>query len=79
MNYQNNWYWNAENPTSVHTEEGGVWCTISVCTIIGPIFYDNTINAARYVNHILRPFLSDLTEEEERLRSVSQQDTQQLT
>jgi hypothetical protein len=41
----------------LHDERIGVWCAISTCRIIGPIFYDSTLNAARYVNNILSSFL----------------------
>jgi hypothetical protein len=47
---------------------------ISVCRIIGSIFDNDTVHAARYVNNILSPFFTKLTEEE-RLYSVFQQDS----
>jgi hypothetical protein len=34
------------------------------CTQDNWIFYDDTVNAVRYVNNILRPFFTYLTEEE---------------
>jgi hypothetical protein len=79
VNSQNNWYWRAENPRFIHElplpdEEIGVWCAINACRIIGTIFYNDTVNALRYVNNILRPFLSELREEE-RLYGVLQQDS----
>jgi hypothetical protein len=78
VNSQNR-YWSAENPRLIHElplhdEKIGVLCAISAHTIIGPIFYDNTVNAARYVNGILSPFFTELAEEE-RLYSVFQQDS----
>jgi hypothetical protein len=44
---------------------------MSARKVIGPIFYDYTVNAVRYVNNILRPFFAELTEEE-RLYGVFQ-------
>jgi hypothetical protein len=51
-----------------------VWCAISTRRITGPIFYNNTVNAARYMNNNLSPFFAELTEEE-RLYGVFQQDS----
>jgi hypothetical protein len=59
---------------SLHDEKICVWCVISAHKITGLIFYDNTVNAARYVNNILSPFCAKLTEEE-RLYCVFQQDS----
>jgi hypothetical protein len=61
VNSRNNRYWSAENPGIVHElplydETIGVWCAMSARRVIGPIFYDYTVNAVRYVNNILRPF-----------------------
>jgi hypothetical protein len=42
--------------------------------VIGPIFYDDTFNAVRNVNNILRPVIAELTEEE-RLHGAFQQDS----
>jgi hypothetical protein len=69
VNSQNNQYWSAENPRLIHVlplhyEKIGVWCVINAHRMIRPIFYDNTVNAARYVNHHLSPFFAKLTEEE---------------
>jgi hypothetical protein len=69
VNSQNNWYRSAENPRFIHKlplhdETIGVWYAISAHRITGPIFYDDTVNAARYVNNILSPFFAKLTEEE---------------
>jgi hypothetical protein len=79
VNFWNNQYWSAENPKFIHKlpfhdERIGVWCAISAYRIIGPIFYDDTVNAARYVNNILSPFFAKLTEEK-RLYSVLQLDS----
>jgi hypothetical protein len=77
VNSQNNRYWSAENPKFIrelplHDKRIGVWCVISASRIIGPIFYDDTVNAARYMNNILSPLFTELTEEE-RLYGVVQQ------
>jgi hypothetical protein len=40
----------------LYEERIGVWCAINAHRITGPIFHDDTINAARYVNNILSPF-----------------------
>jgi hypothetical protein len=79
VNSQNNQYWSAENPRLIHElplhdEEIGVSCAISACRIIRPVIYDDSLNAARYVNNILSPFFTKLTEEE-RLYGVFQQDS----
>jgi hypothetical protein len=56
------------------TKKIGVWCAISARRITGPIFYDNTVNAAMYKNNILSPFSAQSTEEE-RLYGIFQQDS----
>jgi hypothetical protein len=69
VNSQNNWYWSVENQRLIHKpplhdEEIGVWCAISARRIIGSIFYNDTVNGARYMNNILSSLLDELTEEE---------------
>ena len=69
VNSQNNRFWSLENPHNIHEVplhdvKIGVWCAISGRRIIGPIFYDGTINAQRYVDLILQPFFAEVTEEE---------------
>jgi hypothetical protein len=49
---------------SVCRRTSGVNCVMSVSRIIGPIFYDDTVNVVRYANNILRPFFAEMTEEE---------------
>ena len=39
----------------------GVWCAVSQTRIIGPIFFENTINSQRYISDILQPFFQHLT------------------
>jgi hypothetical protein len=43
--------------------KAGVWCALSA-RIVGPMFFNETINCERHVQVILRQFLSELTEEE---------------
>jgi hypothetical protein len=79
VNSQNDRYWSAENPRFIHKlphhdERIGVWCVICAHRIIGPIFYEDTVNAARYMNNILSPFFTELAKEE-RLYGVFQQDS----
>jgi hypothetical protein len=69
LNSQNNWYWGAENPRCIHKlplhdEKIGVWCAISASRIIGHIFYNDTLNGARYVNKTQSQFFAKPTEEE---------------
>jgi hypothetical protein len=54
-------YWNSENPhaliqLSLYDRKIGVWCAISETRIFGPIFYEGTPDAQRYINEILHPF-----------------------
>jgi hypothetical protein len=60
VNSQNSRNWSAENPgfiqeLALHDERMGVWCAISARRIIRTIFYDDTVNAARYVNNNHKP------------------------
>jgi hypothetical protein len=47
---------------------------MSARRVIGPIFYDDTFNAVRNVNNILRPVISEL-KKEERPYGAFQQDS----
>jgi hypothetical protein len=54
VNSQNNRYWRTENPHSIHEfplhdVKIGVWCAINAHRIIGPVFFQETINSERYV------------------------------
>jgi hypothetical protein len=76
---QNNCYWSSQNPyltheAPFHPVKVGVWCAISAGRIVGPVFFNETINCETYVQVILRQFLSGLTEEE-RLYGWFQQDS----
>ena len=66
---QSNRYYATEKPnfvheTPLHYQKIGVWCAINGYRIIGPIFYDGTINAERYRNNILAPFFEQLKDTE---------------
>jgi hypothetical protein len=79
VNSQNNRYQGADNPRFIHEhplhyEKIDVCCAISARMIIGSVFYDDTVNAFRYVNNIVRQFLAELIEEE-RLYGVLQQNS----
>jgi len=68
VNSQNTQYWAAENPHLMHEwplwdQIIGVWCAVSGMCIIGPIFFDRTVNTQVYVN-IFEEFCAQLTEEE---------------
>jgi hypothetical protein len=42
----------------------GVWCAVSARRIVGPVFFNETINCERYVQVILRQFFPELKEKE---------------
>lgn len=65
INSQNYRTWAAENPhvireKDMHPLKTGVWVAISRARIIGPIFFNTTINAQRYRTQILDVFLNEL-------------------
>jgi inhibitor of nuclear factor kappa-B kinase subunit alpha len=69
INAQNSKYWSNINPRQtsevpLHDQKIGVWCAISAARIVGPIFFEETINSERYVSDILQPFFESITEEE---------------
>jgi hypothetical protein len=69
INAQNNRYWSSINlkqtfEVPLHDQKISVWCAITDSRIVGPIFFENTINSERYVTDILRPFFGTITEEE---------------
>ena len=69
VNSQNNRYWSSDNPHEfqeqpLHDQKIGVWCAISSRRIVGPIFFEQTVNSNRYIVNILNPFLEQLTDEE---------------
>ena len=62
---KSNRYYSAENPDIVnerplHDQKVGVWCAVNADRIIGPIFFEETINGQRYRDVIIRPFLEYL-------------------
>jgi hypothetical protein len=66
VNSQNNRYWSAENPHSIHEVplhdvKIGVWCAISAHRITGPEYLQETINSERYVRLMLTTFFRELT------------------
>jgi hypothetical protein len=68
VNSQNTRYWSAENPhklhqVPLHNQKIGVWCAVSASRIIGPIFFDTTVNTGTYLQ-IFENFYSQLTENE---------------
>jgi hypothetical protein len=48
----------------LHYQKIGVWCAITASWIVGPIFFENTINSEWYVSDILWPFFGNIMEEE---------------
>ncbi|PSN32334.1 hypothetical protein C0J52_27339 [Blattella germanica] len=69
INPQNSRIWTTENPhalkeTALHSEKIGVWVSISKSRIIGPLFYDTTVDSDVYIDQIIYPFLSLLNEDE---------------
>jgi hypothetical protein len=74
---QNTRYWSAENPHNLHQvplhdQKIGVWCAVSASRIIGPTFFDTTVNTDVYLQ-IFRNLYSQLTENE-RQQCFFQQD-----
>jgi hypothetical protein len=64
VNSQNSRYWATESPHELHEQPlHGVWCGVSATRIIGPIFFDSTVNTDVYLT-ILEEFYSQLTEQE---------------
>ncbi|RWS10786.1 uncharacterized protein B4U80_09266, partial [Leptotrombidium deliense] len=64
VNSQNCRFWSADKPRKVvesplHPQKVGVWCAISHRRIIGPIFFEKTVNTEVYLD-ILRQFLGKI-------------------
>lgn len=69
VNSQNMRWWSAENPhyyveQPLHPLKVGVWIAICRRRLIGPIFFDGSLNAERYRNEILDPFINQLDDYE---------------
>jgi hypothetical protein len=65
LNKQNMSMWSAESPhefveTLLHLQKIAVWLAVSRRRIIGPIFFNQTLTAARYRNDLLEPFINEL-------------------
>lgn len=61
--------WSENNPNfhseaPLHSPKIGVWVAMSRRRVIGPIFFQGTINAERYINQILNPFINQLHDDE---------------
>lgn len=64
VNTQNSRYWAAVNPHVIHEtplydEKVGVWCAVSASRIVGPIFFDTTVNTEVYTG-IFNTFVEQL-------------------
>lgn len=69
VNSQNMRMWSSQNPhyfreTGLHPIKIGVWIAVSRRRLIGPIFFDGNLNAERYRNNILEPFVNQLHDDE---------------
>lgn len=68
VNSQNTRIWSTENPhvfheTPLHCLKIGVWCAVSRRRIVGPIFYEGTVNSIVYQD-IITQFISLLENDE---------------
>lgn len=69
VNSQNYRTWSTENPhefveTELHPLKVGIWIAMSRRRIIGPIFFNETINGERYRTIILQQFFEQLLDDE---------------
>jgi hypothetical protein len=69
INTQNNCYWSSQNShltheAPLHLVKVGVWCALSARRVMGPVFFNETINCERYIWVIFGHFYSELTEED---------------
>ncbi len=68
VNSQNYRVWSTNNPhvfeeTSLHLIKVGVWCVISQRRVIGPIFFDKSLDSDAYTG-IIQNFIALLEENE---------------
>lgn len=78
VNSQNYRTWATENPHEVievplHSLKVGIWIGISRRRIVGPIFFNDTINGERYRTNILQEFFQ-LADQDEIAHGYFQQD-----
>lgn len=69
INSQNMRMWSNDNPhvfteSPLHAQKIGVWMAVSRRRIIGPIFFDFTVNAERYRHNFLAEFVQQLNDDE---------------
>ncbi|PNF39169.1 hypothetical protein B7P43_G01315, partial [Cryptotermes secundus] len=79
VNAQNSRIWASESPheiaeSSLHPQKVGVWCAISGLRIIGPIFFDTTVDSTLYCR-IFYDFVQQL-DDVELTQGYFQQDSQ---
>ena len=58
INSQNTHYWSTDNArerleVSLHDAKIGVWCAVSGQLVVGPTFFNNTVNSQVYGNGIV--------------------------
>jgi hypothetical protein len=78
VNSQNDRYWSSEYPhaliqLSLYDQKEGVCCAIRATRIIGPIFYEGTLDVQLYINEILNTFFSNLAPAEYRISYFMQE------
>lgn len=68
VNSQNSRIWSSENPhvlheRPLHCQKTGVWCALSRRRIVGPLFFETTVNSVVYQD-IITQFIALLEEDE---------------
>ncbi|KAJ8879593.1 hypothetical protein PR048_020201 [Dryococelus australis] len=68
-------HWSDDNPhvltePPLHPQKLGAWCAVSSRRII-PVFFHETVNSARYIEHIFNVFAEQLTEDERKQSLLS--------
>ena len=68
VNTQNTQLWSSENPHALHEkplhdQKFGVWVAIAIRRIVGPLFFEETVNSKRYCS-MLHDFIGLLEEDE---------------